>query len=297
MNLVALILGLVTERLVTNLLHLREPRWFDTYFDWGFAHLQKLSGVLAYLGAVVLVLLPVIPVLLIVFAFGDSLFGLPYLAFAVLVLLISLGPRDLGEDVDEYCFAVETGDQDKADHAAKALLEKDIPAEPAERQRAIQEAIMVQANNRIFGVVFWFMVLGPAGAWLFRVADLLRRRAAFEAARDEDGVDGLATYLIVVRRVHGVLAWIPARLLALGFALAGSFEDAVSDWRGYYENCADQFFEVSDDVIACAGCGALQTREVPSEVEAARGAMSLVLRTLFVWVFFIAVLTLVGWAT
>ena len=156
---------------------------------------------------------------------------------------------------------------------------------------------MVQANNRIFGVVFWFMVLGPAGAWLFRVADLIRRRAAFEAARDEDGEQGLATYLIVVRRVHGVLAWMPARLLALGFALAGSFEDAVSDWRGYYENCADQFFEVNDDVIACAGCGALQGREEPTEVEGARGAMSLVLRTLFVWVFFIAVLTLAGWAT
>lgn len=297
MNLVALILGLVIERLITNLLHLREPRWFDPYFDWGFAHVQKTSGILAYLGAAVLVLLPVVPVLLIIFAFGDALFSLPYLAFAVLVLLVSLGPRDLGDDVDEYCLALETGDQDKADSAAKALIEKEIPSAPEERRRAIQEAILVQANNRIFGVVFWFMVLGPAGAWLFRVADLIRRRAAFEAARDEEAVPGLTTYLMVVRRIHGVLAWLPARLLALGYALAGSFEDAVSDWRGYYEDCADQFFEVNEDVVACAGCGALQTREEQSAAEAARAAMSLVMRTLFVWVFFIAVLTLVGWAT
>ena len=297
MNLVALILGLVIERLVTNLLHLREPRWFDPYFDSGFGHVQKLSGVFAYLGAIVLVLLPVVPVLLIIYAFGDTLFSLPYLAFAVLVLLISLGPRDLGDDVDEYCRALEEDDQEKAASAAKALLEKELPLDPVELSRAVQEAILVQANNRMFGVVFWFMVLGPAGAWLFRVADLIRRRAAFEAARDEDGMLGLASYLVVVRRIHGILAWLPARLLALGYALAGSFEDAVSDWRGYYENCADQFFEVNDDVVACAGCGALQVREEQSAVTGARNAMSLVMRTLFVWVFFISVLTLAGWAT
>ena len=38
----------------------------------------------------------------------------------------------------------------------------------------MERAIYVQANNRIFGVVFWFLVLGPTGAWAFRVLDLLQ---------------------------------------------------------------------------------------------------------------------------
>ena len=37
------------------------------------------------------------------------------------------------------------------------------PPIAARRTATIERAIYVQANNRIFGVVFWFLLLGPAG--------------------------------------------------------------------------------------------------------------------------------------
>ena len=301
MKLIALVLGLFIERLLTHLLHLRELRWFDAYFDWAC---QKLRGVgfwPALAAAAGILLLPVVPVLLISIAFGEVLLGLPYLGFAVLLLLVSLGPRDLGEEVNEYCEAVERGDMEHAQQLARDLLETEAPTDRGRRELAVEEAILVQANNRIFGVVLWFIVLGPVGAWLFRVSDLLRRRAVANAAARLDE-EPEPVFVRAVQYLHGALSWVPARLVALGFAMAGSFEDAVSGWRGYYEDCAERFFDINDDVVACVGKGALMTAaarpgaDSTHEIAVARSAMRLVMRTLFIWVTAIALMTLFGWA-
>ena len=298
MNLLALALGLFLERFLTHLFHLREARWLDGYFDRGLRLLG--GGFLSQLGAVLIVIVPVIPVAAFAIVFRDVLYGLPYLLFAVLMLMFCLGPRDLEDEVDEYVEALHAGDSERADRVAKELLETEAPRESKKRTLAIEEAIFVQSNNRLFGVLLWFMLLGPTGAWLYRVSDMCRRRAMFEAGRAETDGGAKPRYLKMAQRVHGVMAWPPARLVALTFALAGSFEGAVSDWRAYYQDCADNFFQVNDDVVACAGVGALASPARDSaepdgaEMSAARNALQLVSRTLWVWLTVIAVFTIFG---
>ena len=306
MNLIALFLGLVLEKLLTRWLHLREPHWFDGYFDWSMQHFNRLDGAIAVIGAALVALVPVLPVFVISYFFSEVLLGVPYLLFAVLVLLFALGPRDLGDDVDEFASAQDAGDSVAAESAAIHLLERPVPESHPDRIHALRQSIFVQANNRIFGVIFWFLLLGPVGAWLFRVTDLMRKRAVLGTSQSGAEDQGLRpSFIRAILRCHGVLAWPSARLLALGYALAGSFEDAVSDWRAYYQNTAEHFFEVNNDVLAAAGCGAqgvtpagedLSTDGVCElEADAARSAMALVVRTLFVWITFIALATLLGW--
>lgn len=290
MNLFALLLGLALERLLTHLFHLREFRWLDPVLDRACEKLKGRGGLVTMLGVVLLALLLAAPVALVSLALGDALFYLPAFVFAVGVLLFSLGPRDLKEEVDEYCTAADAGDAESTRRVAKELLEVDPPEDAGERAKLVERAIFVQANNRIFGVAFWFIVLGPLGAWLFRVLDLLRRRVAYRHA-ESPGLDR------GVRKVHAIVAWIPARLLAGGYALAGSFEDAIADWRGYYQNCAPRMFDVNNDVLSCAGMGAAgraaeSVAVTPSA--GARAAMSLVARTLWLWCAVIAVLTLLN---
>lgn len=295
MNLLALALGLFIERFLTEMFHLREARWLDSYFDRGLRLIGARRGLLAWIIAAAVVAVPVLPVLGFVYFFSHALYGVPYFIFAVVMLMFSLGPRDLEDEVDEYIEAVRENNTERAHHVAKELLETEPPGQSSNRTLAIEEAIFVQSNNRLFGVVFWFMVAGPVGAWAFRVSDMFRRRVHFEAGR----AGGESRLSRAPARVHGLLAWMPARLLALAYALAGSFETAVSDWRAYYHNCSEHFFEVNDDIIACAGVGALGPpgeQSIGAEMQGARRAMRLVSRTLWVWLTAIAVLTIFGLA-
>lgn len=296
MNLLALLLALLSERGLTHLFHLREPRWLDRYCDWAERMIGR-SGAAATPAALVALALPVIPVLTVDRLLGSHLLGVPQLAFAVVVLLFSFGPRDLRDEVDDYIAALERGDRDEAARRAKELLESDAAGRGSGTRDAVEEAIFVQANNRIFGVVFWFMVLGPTGAWLFRASDLLRRRAAFEAARR--GASAPDTFASSLALVHGLLAWAPARIAALSYALAGSFEDAVGNWRLAVDRAATGLLDRSEDLLARVGRGSLQPSLAGVEAAAldsatARGAWRIVTRATWTWLVVIALLVLGG---
>jgi membrane protein required for beta-lactamase induction len=295
MSLLALLLALAFERGVTHLFHLRELRWLDLYFDRAARLLGR--GAAAMPAAVVALAVPVLPVAIADWLLGSHLLGLPQLAFAVVVLLLSFGPRDLRDEVDDYVAALERGDRDAADRGAKELLESDAAGRGAGLREAVEEAIFVQANNRVFGVIFWFMLLGPAGAWLFRVSDLMRRRAAFESSRGGDAApDGLGAAL---QSIHGLLAWVPGRLVAFAYALAGSFEDAVGNWRAAVDRAASGLLDRTEDLLARVGKGSLQPSlagVAPAALDAAtaRGAWRIVSRSAWIWLAVIALLVLVG---
>jgi membrane protein required for beta-lactamase induction len=296
MSLLALLLALVCERGLTHLFHLREPRWLDRYGDWVARRIGGVGRGLRLPAAITALMLPVMPVAAIDLALGGHLLGLPQLAFAALVLLVSFGPRDLRDEVDDYVAALERGDREEAGRRAKELLEADAAGRGAGLREAVEEAIFVQANNRIFGVIFWFMLLGPAGAWLFRVSDLMRRRAAFEAARSGTEAQPFSGALTVL---HGLFAWLPARLVAGTYALAGSFEDAVGNWRVAVDSAAERALDRSEDLLARVGKASLQPSlaDLPPEsldAATARGAWRIVSRSTWIWLAVIALLVLAG---
>lgn len=302
MKLIALILGLVLERVATELLHLRELRWFDRYYDFGLDRVNRYRGWVVHAGIVVLLALPAIPVLLVSAALrGEEAYlpvtniswDLPYMVFAVFVVFLCLGPRDLGNEVDDYCRALDEGDEARARRVLIELAESEPEGEGD--TELVEEAIFVQATNRIFGVVFWFVVLGPVGAWLYRIGDMLHRRTVFEANRNPELEIRVRP---AVEAVYGVLKWIPARLAALGYALTGSFDDALDGWRGIGREPEGPFHTTNDELVARVGKAAMTgTLEKPSNTSAAaRNSMRLVTRTLFLWVTILAVMTIFGWA-
>lgn len=308
MNLIALFVGLLIERLATQLFHWRRMRWTERIIDAGFRRAERISTWPALIPVILLAVVLVLPVFVVTLLLrdADALLGFPYVILAIVVLFFSLGPKDIGEDVDDYCAALEEGDEEKILHTAKSLIESDVPDDPQARTEKVEAAVFVQANNRLFAIIFWFVALGPLGplgAWAYRVTDLVRRRAVFNAVRDdgESGTAGRIRDAAVL--VHGWLAWIPARLSAIGYAVAGHFDGALAGWRTPRDGDVSSTFVASQLLLARVGVGALalgDDDEVEESLHArgirgAKAARRLVVRSLLVWVVVIAAMTLYGW--
>jgi AmpE protein len=307
MNLIALLIGLVVERLATQLFHWRRMRWLDRIIDKGFTLAERFSGMPALVAIVLLVLLLVLPVYGVIMALGGTLAGFTYLLLAVVLLFFSFGPHDIGEDVDEYCKALESENHEDILQASKAIVEGELPDDPLALIQRVEQSVCVQANNRLFAVIFWFVVLGlffgalgPLAAWAYRVTDLIRRRAVFNAARSEPDDDSAFRVRDAAVMLHGWLAWVPARLTAVGYATAGHFDEAIAAMRAPGEQRDASTSEQNENLLARVGVAALALQEDADESITARGvrgaaaANRLVFRLLLIWAVVISAMTLYG---
>ncbi len=302
MNLIALLIGLLIERLATQLFRWRRMRWLDRIVDLGFRQADRVANWPSLIPVILLACALVLPVFGVIFSLGRTDDGtsrvLADLLLSIVVLLFSLGPRDIGEEIDEYCRALEAEDDEQIQHATKAIVEGDVPDDERERIRRVEEAVCIQANNRLFAIVFWFMVLGPLAAWAYRVTDLIRRRAVFTAARDEESDGNAAQIRDAAVMLHGWLAWIPARLTAVGYATAGNFDEALAALRAPSAERDASTSERSEHLLARVGVAALSIQDEPGETATERGirgaaaAKTLVFRLLLFWAVVIAAMTL-----
>lgn len=294
MTLIAVVLGLLLERALWHALHLREAGWVGGYYRWLRSTVEGSSAAIQVAGCIVGLLLPALPVLIVALSLDQWLPRLTWVLFAALVLVFSFGPRDLDEELEDYIAAETAGQTERAQDAAAVIIEHDAAQRREARAESVEEAAFVQANNRVFGVLFWFVLLGPTAlgpvaAWLFRVSDLLRRAAIADSMR-------LPVVAGCFERIHFWLAWLPARLVALSYALAGSFEEARRE-MGRGVRAVGRMMERNDLLLVLAGRGALAGIDATdAEVAApAQAALRLIRRSLLIWLTIIALLSLGAW--
>lgn len=134
------------------------------------------------------------------------------LAFSAAVLLVCFGPRDLADDVQRLRAARSAGDAATVTRLSRVLQ---LGPMPDADHRSLLGALFIQSHERRFGACLWFMLLGPAGAVLYRIASRMAVLIDEPAARRQAAL------------LHGLLAWLPARITALLFGMAGSMDDAL----------------------------------------------------------------------
>jgi len=307
---IAILIALSLEFFATAFEPLRSLRWFDAYRDRVLRALGAPAIGDGPLGVLAVLALPVLLVAVLQSVFAGHWLGLLSLALGVLALGLSLRYQPVDRLVDAYFDACESEEEDAA-RAASSSLFGGAAAPGCEQVQSVSEGLLVQANERLFAVLFWFAVLGPVGAVLYRLSWRLAAAAEttdLDETETADETPMRAGFTEAAARLHAILAWAPARLGAGAYALAGSFEDAVHQWRNYYQHSADASLESSEGVLRAAGRGALQldryvvqteeTHEgdVPLEPAAVNAARGLVLRALVIWVATIVVVTLALWA-
>lgn len=287
MTLATLLIVLLIDRLLWQGDPLREHRWYDRYTD-RLLSLATGQWLTRKEHAALWLLLP--PLLLIVLLqwLGGNTAGL---VIGVGVLLFALGPRDLGRDTDAYLKARARDDDDQSQMLAAPLAGDDAPREEPARSLAVARGVLRQSVPRLFAPVLWFVLLGPLGAALYRLADLTARCSSqHPKAPAQLGKSA--------QRLLDLLDWLPARLTVAAFAAAGSFDAVSRAWREYPGPAVDQ--RDTDALLVTAGEAALDSW--PDDEEIAAGeqapvvedAQSLIWRSLGVWVIALIILTLLA---
>lgn len=285
MSFLVVLIGVLADRLLPAVSEHRNDNWFLALHRNLFAR-QSRNAAWPLLMAAIAVLLPaVITWVALCLAWEIA----PLLAYllGLGVFIFMLGPRSVFADLHAYGDALRTGDESAAQRIGVEILAPHaVPADRTQRTRAVITRLLVLAGRRLFSVIFWYVVLGPAGAVLFRAADILRHRADI----DSDAARNAA------RQLYGILEWAPSRLLAGAYALAGSFDEAMAERRAYYADCQGRFFEINEDILACTGRGALAfAHDETGEAEEVDATGNLVFRALIIWLAVLALLSLLGW--
>lgn len=277
MALISIILGLFLDRTFRHLHDLRDMTWFEFYSQ----AIQRFTGKrMPPLQFILILALPVLLLLSIQILLHDFLFNLPAFLFGVVVFIYCLGPACLSTDIEAYIHARTLGDDDEALHYAGTITDSAASTSPDQQTSDVTRAILYVANERIFATIFWFIILGPFGCMLYRLISELSKQIEY---------DELAEFS---EFIHAIMAWIPARMLAAGYALTGNFDGAYHAYkdRAYTSDIS----QGNKEVLVTTGLGAMRNLDMESELASIYAAQALVMRAVIVWISILALMTLGG---
>ena len=299
----------------THFLH----QWLRRWADWVASHVDGGTPSQAWLAWGLLVGVPAGLAVLIHWLLAYTLGWLFAVAWNVALLYITLGFRQFSHHFTGIRDALNDGDEVLA---RKLLAEwqqvevNDLPR--TEIVRHVIEHSILSAHRHVFGVFFSYALLsviglGPVGAVVYRVSEFANRYWASTGNTSafippNDSVEPALVSESLRHRAKETwrtIDWMPARATAMGFAIMGSFEDAMDGWRHH----AEKFPNDNDGVILAATAGAinvqlggasLQPDEPGSTSTPGRApeiahfaqVVGLVWRTVVMWLVLVALLSL-----
>ncbi|MBL4852159.1 MAG: regulatory signaling modulator protein AmpE [Gammaproteobacteria bacterium] len=299
MNLIVILLALFIERFAPSIDEVREYRWLQRLIDFSLKHSKIFTIGGGVIGLLLILLLPVLIVGLLQARLAEWN-SLIYVIFSVIILVYSFGPMNLQRQLKKYIAACDTDNEKAAYEHIDTVVARSKIRDDDEHglHRAVIEGILVENNERLLGVIFWFVVLGPIGAVLFRLSSVLRD----DLFKEGEALQAVAES---ARILHGLLAWIPARLTAITYALAGSFIDVLECWRQNTSRWTHDWITGNRRLLIETGISALQFRTCRDGVEVDDPAdwhshidstYRLGFRTTVIWLIIIALLTMWGWS-
>lgn len=210
--------------------------------------------------------------------------------------------RSLREHAQAVSLPLLEGDLPRAREQVARIVSRDTDTLDAEGvARAATESVLENGADALFASLFWFLVAGLPGVIAHRLINTLDAMWGYRTPR-------YLAFGRVAARLDDLLNWVPARLTALGYALAGDTARALRCWRRQ----APHWKSPNAGPVMAAGAGALglqlggmamyhgeqQHRPLLGEgaapdARAPLAAIRLVQRSLWLWL--VATLVLAVW--
>lgn len=168
----------------------------------------------------------------------------------ILVLYFALGLKSLGQHALPVAQALRLGNLDEARRRVGYLVSRRTSElDACGVARAGTESVLENGADAVFASLFWFAVLGAPGVLLHRLSNTLDAMWGYRNERFE-------RFGWAAAKIDDVLNYVPARLVALTYALLGRTATALRCWRRQ----APQWDSPNAGPVMAAGAGALQVQ-------------------------------------
>ncbi len=290
--LLALLVSIILSHSIPELGRLRHYGWFEGWLRGDLNPFVNSNTWHGRYGGWWSIGMPVLIVAIIQLLLWDRAYGLPSFLLATVVLFYCWGPRDLDADIAAIAKA---GDRE-ARISALQDIPTDAPTPPLVLDgRTLVDTLFRAALSRWFGVLFWFLLIGPAGALGYRFVQLVAESEHFRSALPRAHADAL-------RDLHVMLDWPAAQLMTLALALAADFDAVAQSWRDFHHGLGQGFLVRDIGFLFAAARASVDAEDEDFEDEAANTTLipmhqsqSLIWRILVVWLAVLALFVLAGW--
>ncbi|MEY3408804.1 MAG: Cobalamin biosynthesis protein CbiB [Pseudomonadota bacterium] len=270
MSFFSIFLALVIEQArpmsASHFLH----RWLRTWADWVTTHIDGGTRSQAWLAWGLIVGVPAGLAILVHWLLAFFLGWFFAILWNVALLYVTLGFRQFSHHFTGIRDALNDGDEALARKLLADWQQVEVNDLPRnEIVRHVIEHSILSAHRHVFGVFFSYALLsviglGPVGAVVYRISEFAKRYSSSAASVASTSLPSDAQTLhwvsdslkSVSNDAWHAIDWIPARATAMGFAIMGSFEDAMDGWRHH----AEKFPDDNDGVILAATAGAINVQ-------------------------------------
>ena len=216
----------------------------ETTEVWLRKRFVKLNGTLQGFFAVLILVLPLTLCCIWLMA---VLPGLLYWLISVIALWLALGMQSLVEHATRVQRALENEDLTLAQQELAQMVGRDTNVlNHNEVASATVESVLENGCDAIAATLFWFMIGGLAGVVAWRLINTLDAMWGYRNERYQQ-------FGTTAARLDDLMGWLPARLTALGYLLAGHFGNGYSCWRQQGKLAASP----NAGPVVAAGAGAM----------------------------------------
>lgn len=174
---------------------------------------------------------------------------LPWIGWLVQIIALyaALGLRSLDQHAQPVAQALRLGDLPLARQRVGYMVSRRTEELDATGvARAGTESVLENGSDAVFAALFWFLVAGAPGVVLYRLSNTLDAMWGYRNDRFE-------RFGWAAAKIDDLLNYVPARLVALTYALLGRTATAMRCWQRQ----APQWDSPNAGPVMAAGAGAL----------------------------------------